>query len=65
MAIKGSKGYDWAENWVNLDTEISVLAEIDGFLVWCFKVVTKIYPCPGYFCGKFKWTIKLNYINTR
>ena len=49
------------ESW----TQISMLTEIGGFSVRCFKHLPQVRSSPAHFCGELRRGIKLNQIYTQ
>ena len=49
----------------NSSTQISILTEIGGFSVRCFKHLPQVRSSPAYFCGKPRRGIKLNQMYTQ
>ena len=61
----GASGGLFGRKMKKLCSQISMLTEIGGFSVRCFKHLPQVRPSPAHFCGELRRGIKLNQIYTQ
>ena len=59
------EGYSLDGKWKKVCTQVSMLTEISGFSIRCFKHFAQVRSSPAHFCSSLWWEIKINKFYTQ